>query len=113
MQPFGSSCFYLIQKPKKLENRSVKGIFIGYDRRSPDYLIYFPETLEIKRSDVFNFIMLSLRSLTLLGFLLMKIMLMTKTNLIKPKRRIIQLLHFRKTKQLNQVRALNLKRLQA
>ena len=49
MQPFGSPCFCLIQKPKKLENRSVKGIFIGYDRRSPAYLIYFPETLEVKK----------------------------------------------------------------
>ncbi|KAK3716454.1 hypothetical protein RRG08_057377 [Elysia crispata] len=49
MQPFGSTCFCLVQKPKKLENRSVKGIFIGYDRRSPTYLIYFPETQEIKK----------------------------------------------------------------
>ena len=39
----------MIKKPKKLENRSVKGIFIGYDRRSPAYLIYFPETLEVKK----------------------------------------------------------------
>ena len=32
MQPFGSPCISLIQKPKKLENRSVKGIFIGYGK---------------------------------------------------------------------------------
>ena len=49
MQPFGSTCFCSVQKPKKLENRSVKGIFIWYDRRSPAYLIYFPETQEIKK----------------------------------------------------------------
>ena len=78
MQPFGSSFFRLIQKHKKLENRSVKGIFIGYDRRSPAYLIYFPETLEVKKIRCLNFIMMSLKSLTLFRFLLMKIMLMTK-----------------------------------
>ena len=68
--------------------------------------------MKLRRSDVFNFIMLTLRSLTLLRFLLMKIMLRTKTNPMKPKRRIMQLSHLEKTKQLNQVTVLNLKRLQ-
>lgn len=49
MQPFGSTCFCLVQNPKKLENRRVNGVFIGYDRRSPVYLIYFPEPLEVRK----------------------------------------------------------------
>ena len=49
MQPFGSTCFFLVQKPKKLENRSSEGISVGYDRRSPAYIIYYPETLEVKK----------------------------------------------------------------
>ncbi|RUS90533.1 hypothetical protein EGW08_001710 [Elysia chlorotica] len=49
LQPFGSKCFCLVQNPRKLDNRSVKGTFIGYDRRSPAYLIYFPETQEVRK----------------------------------------------------------------
>ena len=32
----------------KLDPRCEKGIFVGYDKLSPDYLIYFPETMAIK-----------------------------------------------------------------
>lgn len=49
MKPFGTVCYALVQNPKKLDNRSYKGIFIGYDRRSPAYLVYFPDTQNIKR----------------------------------------------------------------
>ena len=49
MHIFGSTCFAYIQNPSKLEPRSEKGIFIGYDPQSPAYLIYFPESEEIKR----------------------------------------------------------------
>ena len=33
----------------KLDSHCEKGIFVGYDKQSPAYLIYFPETMVIKR----------------------------------------------------------------
>ena len=49
MQVFGSSCYALVQNPKKLEERAEKGVFVGYDRGSPAYLVYFPENQVVKR----------------------------------------------------------------
>ena len=43
-----TTCYAYIQNPKKLDGRSKKGIFVGHDRESPTYLIYFPDTQEIK-----------------------------------------------------------------
>ena len=40
---FGSKCFAYVQNKGKLDPRSQQGIFIGYDKYSPAYLIYFPE----------------------------------------------------------------------
>lgn len=37
----------LVQNPKKLEE---KGIFIGFHRGSPAYLVYFPETNSVGKS---------------------------------------------------------------
>ena len=33
----------------KLDLNCEKGIFVGYDKQNPPYLIYFPETTAIKR----------------------------------------------------------------
>ena len=41
MQIFGTSCFAYIQNQPKLEPRCEKGVFIGYDKSSPAYLVYF------------------------------------------------------------------------
>ena len=49
MRAFGSVCYAKIQNPKKLDDRSEKGFFIGYDRGSPSYLVYFPETLTVRK----------------------------------------------------------------
>ena len=49
MHIFGTTCFCYVQNKKKLEPRCEKGIFVGYDKQSPAYLIYFPETKAIKR----------------------------------------------------------------
>ena len=43
MYAFGSICYGLEQPAKKLDARSKKGIFVGYDKESPSYLIYFPD----------------------------------------------------------------------
>ncbi|GFO23132.1 transposon ty2-lr2 Gag-Pol polyprotein [Plakobranchus ocellatus] len=49
MQPFGVTCICLVQNPKKLDNRGVKGTFVGYDRRSPAYLVFFSDTREVRK----------------------------------------------------------------
>ncbi|GAB1609461.1 hypothetical protein Ahia01_001231700 [Argonauta hians] len=55
LHKFGQTCYALKQNPKKLENRSEKGIFLGYDKGSPAYLIYFPDTEKIQKVRVVNF----------------------------------------------------------
>ena len=49
MQIFGTTCHAYVQKKTKLEPRSEQGVFIGYDGRSPAYLVYFPEKNDVKR----------------------------------------------------------------
>ena len=49
MHVFGSNCYAYVQNAKKLEARSKQGIFVGYDRESPAYLIYFPESNKIEQ----------------------------------------------------------------
>ena len=49
MRAFGSDCYAKVQNPKKLDDRSEKGIFVGYDRGSPSYLVYFPETQTVRK----------------------------------------------------------------
>ena len=49
MHIFGSICYAYVQNKLKLDARSEKGIFVGYDRNSPAYLVYFPERNDVKR----------------------------------------------------------------
>ncbi|GFO13971.1 transposon ty2-lr2 Gag-Pol polyprotein [Plakobranchus ocellatus] len=49
MQPFGVTCICLVQNPKKLDNIGVKGTFVGYDRRSPAYLVFYSDTQEVRK----------------------------------------------------------------
>ena len=49
MHLFGTTCFAYVQNKKKLDARSEKGVFVGYDKGSPAYLVYFPETGVVKR----------------------------------------------------------------
>ena len=44
---FGTTCF--VMSKIKLDPRCKKGIFVSYDKPSPAYLIYFLETMAIKR----------------------------------------------------------------
>ena len=48
MHVFGTVCYTYVQE-KKFDPRGEEGIFVGYDKGSPAYLIYFPETGSIKR----------------------------------------------------------------
>ena len=56
MHVFGSPCYAFIQNPKKLDARSRKGIFVGYDKDSPSYLVYYPETNQVVRVRCVKFI---------------------------------------------------------
>ena len=49
MHIFGTICFCYVQNKTKLDPHCEKGIFVGYDKQSPAYLIYFPEAMAIKR----------------------------------------------------------------
>ena len=46
---FGSASYSIAQNPKKLDARSQKGIFVGYNKESPSYLVFFPETNGVER----------------------------------------------------------------
>ena len=57
MYTFGSTCFIYDVKPKsKLDPRSREGVFIGYDRETPAYLIYFADSKQIVRRRCVKFI---------------------------------------------------------
>ncbi len=49
MHVFGSTCYAFVQNAKKLDDRSRKGVFIGYDKSSPAYLVYHPETNTVEK----------------------------------------------------------------
>ena len=49
MNIFGTVCYAYVQEKKKLDPRSEKGLFLGYDKYSPSYFVYFPETHKIKK----------------------------------------------------------------
>eukprot|EP00794_Sanderia_malayensis_P006415 gene6415-7146_t len=49
MHIFGSIGYAYVQNAKKLDARSKEGIFVGYDKGSPAYLVYYPESNEVRR----------------------------------------------------------------
>ena len=55
---FGTVCY--AYNAKKLDPRSKKGLFVGYDKKSPSYLVHYPETRSVtkhrlvKLTDKFN-----------------------------------------------------------
>lgn len=56
MQKFGSKCFAYVQDKKKLDPRGVEGVFVGYDKTSPAYLIYFPDSEKVQRNRLVKFV---------------------------------------------------------
>ena len=52
---FGSVCFTYIQEKSKLDPRCRKGIFVGYDKNSPAYLVYHPDTKAVTRNHTVKF----------------------------------------------------------
>ena len=50
MASFGTMCYVYDENTKKLDNRSTSGVFVGYDRESPAYLVYNTNSGAIRRS---------------------------------------------------------------
>ena len=55
MRVFGTECYAYEHDKQKLDSRCTKGIFVGFDRSSPAYLIYFPETGKVLKYRVVKF----------------------------------------------------------
>ena len=53
---FGSDCYAYVQNPKKLDERSIPGKFIGFDSNSPAKLVYFPQQNTIRKFRCVKFI---------------------------------------------------------
>ena len=56
MQKFGSECFAYKQDKRKLDPRSEKCVFIGYDKTSPAYLVYFPNGGKVQKNRLVKFV---------------------------------------------------------
>ena len=55
MRVFGSVCYAYEQDKQKLDPRCKKGIFVGFDKDSPAYLVYFSETGKVLKYRVVKF----------------------------------------------------------
>ncbi|KAJ8391909.1 hypothetical protein AAFF_G00083800 [Aldrovandia affinis] len=55
MQKFGSVCYAYRQDKRKLDSRSDKGIFVGYDKNSPAYMVYYPDSRKVKKHRLVRF----------------------------------------------------------
>lgn len=49
MHVFGTECHAHVQGKTKLDARGEKGIFVGYDRSSPAFLVYYPQQHTVKK----------------------------------------------------------------
>lgn len=56
MQKFGLACYAYKHDKGKLDSRSEKGIFIGYDKNSPAYMIYYPNSKKIQKHRLVQFV---------------------------------------------------------
>jgi len=55
MWVFGSDCYVYKHDQKKLDPRSEKGIFVGYSKNSPAYLVYSPHTGKVSKHRLVKF----------------------------------------------------------
>ena len=55
MRVFGTECYAYEQNKQKLDPRCKKGVFVGFDRSSPAYLVFFPETAKVMKYRVVKF----------------------------------------------------------
>ena len=52
---FGSVCYPYVPNTKKLDPRCQKGYFVGYDRDSPSYLVYYPDNRTVMKHRLVTF----------------------------------------------------------
>ena len=55
MHVFGSICYPYKVTKTKLDDRSVKGVFVGYDKESPAYIVYYPNQNKLLTHRVVTF----------------------------------------------------------
>ena len=55
MRTFGSPCYTYKQDKKKLDSRCEEGIFVGYDKYSPAYLVFYPDTGKVVKNRLVKF----------------------------------------------------------
>lgn len=56
MQKFGSVCYTYKQNKGKLDSRCDRGCFVGYDKNSPAYLVYHPDTNKVQKHRLVKFV---------------------------------------------------------
>ena len=56
MQCFGQKCISLVQSAKKLDARGDEGIFVGYDKYSPAYLVFDPISQVVRKVRCIKFL---------------------------------------------------------
>lgn len=56
MRVFGSVCYAYKHDKKKLDSRCDKGVFVGYDKNSPSYLVYYPNTRKVLKHRLVRFV---------------------------------------------------------
>lgn len=56
MRVFGSVCYAYKHDKKKLDSRCDKGIFVGYDKNSPAYLVYYSDTKKVLKHRLVRFV---------------------------------------------------------
>lgn len=54
MRAFGSECY--AYNKEKLNARCEKGIFVGYDKNSPSYLVFYPDTGKVIKNRLVKFV---------------------------------------------------------
>lgn len=55
LQKFGSVCFTYKQENDDTDSGSEQGIFVGYDKYSPAYLVYYPEINSVQKHRLVKF----------------------------------------------------------
>ena len=56
LQKFGSVCFaYNTQEKGKLDSRCEQGLFVGYDKNSPAYLVYYADSEKVQKHRLVKF----------------------------------------------------------
>lgn len=56
MQKFGSECYTYKQIKGKLDSRCDLGLFVGYHKSSPAYLVYHPDTKKVQKHRLVKFV---------------------------------------------------------